>query len=358
MICSLMHNHRGAALLLTVTIASILMTVTLALHRKVRSAVVTTAGTRDRMTLVQMAEGGIHAAMALLVRDKMISTIDSLQEDWADSEKVGALLREIPFDAGKLTVVIADERARIQVNALVSPPNGQTFNELQRQVWERYLDGLIAQHENFEELETATILNCLKDWMDSKDDDAITGLSGAESDYYENLDPPSFCRNGPIRHPAELLRIKGITLELYHGTDEIPGLAQHVTVYGVHPQSSPSNLHWDGKININTAPLPVLTSLLPPEVQDVAEAIDEYRTEKESETYRNDLSSPTWYKSVPGLSGLEIPADLITVTSDLFRITASASLNDMKIRVTAVVLRERQQKTGKWVCRVLSWRTE
>jgi len=346
------------ALLLTITISSILVTVTLALHRKVRSAVIATAGTRDRMILYQMAEGGIHAAMALLVKDKRVSTIDSLQEDWADPQKIEALLQEMPFEEGKLTVQIEDERARIQVNALVSPPNGQAYNELQRQMWERYLDGLIARYDVFEDLETATILDCLKDWLDAKDDDAITGLNGAESDYYENLDPPSFCRNGPITHPSELLRIKGITPVLYYGTEDIPGLSRVVTVFGLHPQSTASNLLWDGKININTASLPVLIALLPLESQDLVEVIDDYRKANDNGTYRNDLSSPTWYKSAPGLSGLVIPQELITVSSDVFRITASAAMNDRTMKVTAVVSREQQKKSGKWMCRVLSWWTE
>ncbi len=354
----LTDNRRGMALLLTITMSSIIVAVTLSLHQKVRSAVITTASTRDRMIMTQMAEGGVHAAMAMLVRDKMVSTTDSLQEDWADPEKVGVLLQEIPFDSGKLAVEIEDERARIQVNALVSPPNGHTFNELQRQLWERYLELLIPRHDAFEELEASTILDCLKDWMDTKDDDAITGLNGAESDYYEDSDPPSFCRNGPIKHPAELLRIKGITPALYYGIDDIPGLSKSVTIYGMHPQSTPSNLLWDGKININTAPLTVLATLLPPEFQDLADVIDEYRKENDDGTYLNDLSSPTWYQSVPGLSDLVIPADLITVSSDVFRITAAAALNEMKTQVTAVVVREQQKKTGKWMCRVLSWRAE
>ncbi|RJQ60425.1 MAG: general secretion pathway protein GspK, partial [Desulfobacteraceae bacterium] len=190
------------------------------------------------------------------------------------------------------------------------------------------------------------------------DDEATTGLNGAESDYYENLDPPSFCRNGPIHHPGELLRVKGVTPALFHGLDDIPGLSRHITQYGLNSQSTASNLLWDGKININTAPLPVLAALLPPESQDLAEAVYEYRAANDDGTYLNDLTQPTWYKSVPGLDGIQISPDLITVSSDLFRITASASINGMKVQVTALVQREQQKKTGKWVCRVLNWATE
>ena len=66
-----------------------------------------------------MASSGVHAAMALLVKDKGESNFDSLQEDWANPEKIDEILQEIPFDNGKLAVVITDELSKIQVNALV-----------------------------------------------------------------------------------------------------------------------------------------------------------------------------------------------------------------------------------------------
>jgi len=354
----ILNNSRGIALLLSISITSVVVAVSLDLHRKVRSAVITTASMRDRLVMTQMASGGIHAAMAMLVRDRMTTAIDSFQEDWANPEKIDALLMEIPFEEGKVTVTIEDELGRIQVNALVEPPNGQNFSERQRLVWERYLDRLIPRHEAFEQIDPTVIVSCLKDWMDSGDDEAITGLNGAESDHYEGLEPPYGCRNGPLKHPAEMVRIKGILPALYNGVEDIAGLSRHVTVYGMHPLSTPSNLVWEGKININTAPLPVLAALLPPEVQELAEAIDEFRKENDNGTYLNDLSSATWYKMVPGLSELQIPSEVITLSSDFFRIIATASLHELKMRMTVVVQREQQKKTGKWMCRVLSWQAE
>ncbi|MEE8541304.1 MAG: hypothetical protein V3S66_06550, partial [Desulfobacterales bacterium] len=66
-----LKNNRGVALLITVTIITLLITVILELNRKVRSAVVSAGMTRDQITLEQMASSGIQAAMALLVKDKM-----------------------------------------------------------------------------------------------------------------------------------------------------------------------------------------------------------------------------------------------------------------------------------------------
>ena len=52
--------------------------------------------------------------MALLVKDKLESNFDSLNEDWANPEKIDELLQEIPFEAGKLAVTITDELSKIQ----------------------------------------------------------------------------------------------------------------------------------------------------------------------------------------------------------------------------------------------------
>ena len=46
-------------------------------------------------------------------------------------------------------------------------------------------------------------------------------MGGAESDYYQSLDPPYYAKNGPIDELSELLLIKGIrdAPELYWGSD-------------------------------------------------------------------------------------------------------------------------------------------
>ncbi len=356
-----MGNRKGIALILTLTMTTLLVTTALELHRKVRSTVISTALTRDRLILLEMATSGIHVGMAMLIQDKMDSPTDSLQEDWANPEKIKELLGEIPFEGGTLTLQIGDETGKIQVNALVQPPGGRTFNEGQRLIWERFLIWSTAQHESLSDIDPVVIINSLKDWMDSGDDEAITGLTGAESDFYQGLDSPYSCRNGPIRHRGELMRIKGITRDFVFGTDELPGISESVTVYGLITTGEETESHYEGKINLNTADLPVLISLLPAESQDIAQAMVEYRLEKdgtENAEYAHDISNPKWYQEVPGLSGLQIDPALITTASDIFQIKAVAAKGDVKETVTAVVKREQDKKTGKWMCRILSWETK
>jgi general secretion pathway protein K len=247
---------------------------------------------------------------------------------------------------------------RIQVNALVKFPDSRNFNDSQRQLLERYFNTLRdASEETPEDSQPPAIVNSLKDWLDSGDDDAITGLSGAESAYYQDLSPGYNSRNGPIADINDLLLVKGITPELFYGSKETPGIADALTVYGMTPGAGTS-FTFSGKININTAPLPVLASMLPSENTDLALAFFEWRQEAAADKDAADLSQPAWYKNIPGFSAMNLDTNLITTASDIFRITSAAKINDSALAATAVVQRLQSEKTGKWLCRILSYQTE
>jgi general secretion pathway protein K len=354
---TVLTNNRGIALLITISIITVLIAGVLEWNRKVRSSVVVSATARDRVTLSYMAASGIHAAMVMLIKDKIDSDSDSLQEDWANPEKIDEALLQIPFEEGTVTLKITDELSKIQINALVRYPEGQQFNEAQRELWDRFLRLLPAPEDYQEDADPNAIINSIKDWLDSGDDEAITGLSGAESGYYQGLDPPYACRNGPFYHLGELALVKGVTADLLNGAGGIPGISQYLTVHGItNPEEK--QINFKGKININTAELPVLKALLPSDSKDIAQAIYDYRLEMDDRTYIHDLSKPNWYQNVPGVGDTQIDPDLITTQSDIFSIDADASLHDMKIRVTAVVVREKDNISGRWTCRALICQTK
>jgi general secretion pathway protein K len=348
------RNNRGVALLITLSIISILVVTTLELNKNTRTSVYLSATARDRVTLNHMAMSGIHAAMALLVKDKGDSEVDSVQEDWANPEKLSELIDDIPFETGELNVTIIDELGKIQVNALVIFPESRRFNESQRELWDHFLSLVISPLDRTEDTAPTPIINSLKDWLDFGDDDATTGLSGAESDYYQDLDPPYFCRNGPITHLGELPMIKGITPEFFQGVGGVPGIDAYMTVHGM-TSAEDNRYTYKGLININTADLPVIAAILPAENELLAQSIFEYRSDMSDETYTNDLSRPNWYKDAPGCSDVEIDSKLITLSSDIFQIDSVATLGDMKMTIAAVVTRLKDDETGKWHARLLSW---
>jgi general secretion pathway protein K len=212
-------NHRGMALLITLTVVTLLVVTTMELNRRARATVIATAAVRDRHRLSEILASSVHVAMAMLVDDKKNSETDSIQEDWADPEKVQIIMQSIPFNDGKVEVNIIDELSRIQINALVKFPDSRTFNDKQVELWDRFLELAFLVYEHPDEINpTTTIINSLKDWLDSGDDEAITGLTGAEADYYQDLDPPYTIRNGQLTHLNEFLIVKGVTTELFYCT--------------------------------------------------------------------------------------------------------------------------------------------
>jgi general secretion pathway protein K len=354
-------NERGVAILVAIGVVAVLMTAGLALNQKIRNAVTESAQVRDKLILTEMAVSGIHAAMIMLINDRRENDTDTLQEDWALPEKVSELVEMAAFETGSVEVEIVDERSKIQVNALVQFPEGRQYNASQRFLWERLLERVFSLFELLpESFETTSesnpnmIIDSLKDWMDDGDDEAITGLNGAESDYYQSLDPPYSCKNGPIDHLGEIALVQGVTPELFHGAGGAGGLSSAVTVHGATAVGD-GQFTFDGKINISTAEEMVLSALLPAEHTDLAEAMVGYRTEKADEIFINNITSPRWYSQVPGLGDVTIDENLITVSSDLFRIVSTAKRNERSLTVQTVVQREKEKESGRWTCKTLIW---
>jgi hypothetical protein len=63
---------------------------------------------------------------------------------------------------------------------------------------------------------TDEIADSIIDWRDT---DEQVSATGAESEYYQSLQPPYQCKNGPFETVEELLLVKGMTPELLYGMD-------------------------------------------------------------------------------------------------------------------------------------------
>lgn len=348
----LLKNNRGVALVITLAVIAVALTVALEINRQARSDATVASVSLQRFTLSQMAASGIHLAMALLTRDRLDSVVDSVQETWAGP--LTSYLADFPFQAGRLDLKIADERAKIQVNALVRYPEGRQVNPAQYRIWIRFAQQLTNANELPTPVEPVGIVNSLIDWLDRGDNDAVTALTGAESDYYLSLDPPYRCRNGPIAHLGELALIKGMTTELLEAAGDLEGISRYLTVYG----TSPAGVTFDGRINLNTAGVPVLAAILPESHSHLARAMADYRVAAADGSYLHSLNAEDWYRRVPGAGDLTIDSALTTLSSDIFKIAATAFLNGRRLSVTAVVRREKDAESGRWECRVLQWEEE
>ena len=327
---ALLCNNRGMALLLTVLIISIIVVVTLQFNTAMRSDLQAAANLRDGVKLDFNARSALNLARSVLQIDASESNVDTLQENWAKLPELAAYASAY-LDEGRFELEIADHSGRIQINALVYGAD-ETAIQLQREILARLL---LSEEFGLDNEEVESIIDALIDWLDA--DDEVTGFGGAENSYYQALEKPYSCRNGPVESQEELLHVKGINRELFYGSGERPGLSRFVTAYGN-----------DGKVNINTADPLVLQALAEPINKDLAEEMAAYREDEGS-----DLTAVNWYKNVPAFPGdIDIPAELLTVQSSYFEIRARAYLGTMSRTVTGVIRRDADSTE------IVSWKTD
>ena len=204
----------------------------------------------ERLQQDKIALAACAQARSILEADD--HTIDCLDEPWFGWHELvppETADQSIRPDEGSWQVNwrLIDESAKINVNLVPAD--------------------LLLELECLDEAAVASIL----DWIDEDD---VPNPDGAENDFYSSLEAPYSCKNGPIDNIEELLLVKGISLEIYYGSnldegdsylsetgtdtaefiDEVPqngtlGLCDLLTVYG------------DGRININTASKQVLDTL-------------------------------------------------------------------------------------------------
>ncbi len=358
----LMHNEKGAALVVTLTIVVVLMVAALQLRKMTLGAVTVGQLAKDQFYAEQKALSGINLACLILAEDAQKNDVDSIQEEWADDEWLAQAVSTLGYNSGALTLKITDEKSKIQVNAFLKDFPGNQINTDQMRIWEKLIQTTMLDDD---QTDTAPVINCLKDWMDSLDDDAVSGISGAESDYYMGLDPPYECANGPLTKVQELFLIKGISKDMLgsdipgfeEGEDQLISPEDFLTVFGLDNEAPQEGKYrYSGRININTAPVNVLSALLPEGLEDLAQDLADFRAQKGEQglEFTNSLDKG-WYKRVIDLSDTELVEFERTIdyASSFFRVDAVATENKVKVKMVAFLKREQEKETGSWTCRII-----
>ncbi len=374
------ENESGVALLITLSIIAILFTVSMELNRRVRIAVMAAEAGKTGYELISMAESGINVAEAILVKDANTNNIDSVQEKWARQDTMDRILNSLGFNKDNIKLKITDEMGKLQVNALINEYPGHSVNPDQKKIWQNLLSLFISSDKSEDKRDAQEIINSLIDWLDDRDGEVVTGTSGAESSYYESLKTPYKCSNKNFSNLNELLFVKGISKKLFFKARNLSNVLSNteeqddnaiqfsiddlLTVSGADRtqiQTGKGKYHFTGKININTAPMPVVAAILPFGKQDLAKEICTFRIEKpEGGTdYSNDLSQKNWYADVAGLTEKETAEinKIVTTSSNIFSIKSYACLGKRSIVLTRIIER-RKDKEGRWYCKTLRQRIE
>jgi len=298
--------------------------VAIELNRSSRAAIYDAANLSDGIKLTYIAKSGFYGAAALLANSD--NNYDTLRDDWAKTDILSVQSQTL-FTDGYFMTIVEDEAGKIPLNKLV---NGNEYNADIKGILIR----LLSQPEfGLDERKANEIVDSIKDWIDA--DNATTGY-GAETSYYSSLNPPYEAKNAPLDCIEELLMVKGITSEIFTGTKEKPGLAQYITADS------------DGTININTAPKMVLRSLSAGISVELADKMDTYRRKDSS-----DLSSTKWFLDMLRDAGVAIKPELITVTSNYFKIISTGKMKNMEQSLSGVV-----KRSGQKSVQIIKWRQD
>ncbi|MFZ5797926.1 MAG: type II secretion system minor pseudopilin GspK [Desulfobulbaceae bacterium] len=319
-------GQRGMALVLTLMAISFLVALTVQLFSTVNWQMQAAAAIGDGIRLDAMTRSALNLARAALFADQKENNFDSFHDGWhtLQPERIAGLM-----GTGRLAIRVEDHSGLLQVNALVpadkNPANRQQRQLLESAQYELWLRFLTSGRFAVEDREQAeALLDALRDWID---DDGNERDKGAESGYYEGLNPPYTTRNGPIAYPEELLLIRGMTPALFYGNGEYLGLSRFITVAA-----------GDGKINLNTAPPQILAALAPNIDEEAVGKLVEFRQEEDN---REALATPGWYKQVAGFPGdVDIPQALLTTKSQQFQIKAVAEENGVVRTGTGMIQRD------------------
>ena len=350
LILKYIKNQRGVALLLSIGISGLLLAVVLQANKDAIYAVEATAVTKERHALTYNSMSGIIIAKAILIKDikDTAKAHDAVCENWANSTYINQVLNALPSGEGKPTkLVITDELSRVQLNALLTPPN--EINRAQEDLWDRIIRDYVeaAEYESEEINFTRHVIQCIEDWIDSNDDER---LNGAEEDYYDSLDEPYKCKNNYFSDIYEMLKVKHIKKNLFYGL-RIP---DYVTVHG--RDESNKKTTYKGLININTAPAPVLRVLIKEGYEDEIQDFIEFRRERNDndDGCRHDLSKFNIYESEFG--NLFEDKKILTTTSNIFRVVSTSQVGKTIKTITAILERKKDEKTKKWTCEIISWK--
>ena len=256
------------------------------------------------------AYGAYNLAISILQKDN--NNYDGPGDIWYGE------LPPIPVENAIVSISIEDEKSRFNISYLVNQFGIE--DKRRRAMLTRIFDQLGLDED---------LIAGMVDWQD-KDEIPVSG--GAESSYYMSLLPPYQVPNERFKSPGEVLLVKGMGRKEYflppsarevHTEEGFSALRDYITVYG------------DGRININTAPIIVLMCLSEDMSKSIAEDIVSYREE-------NAFKSIEELKNVESVTDVlydEIK-DLITVKSNVFRVTCTGIINGITETIEAVLFRQ------------------
>lgn len=273
------HRQSGIALIIVMVVIIVLGTMTAGFAWFMKVEMKLANNHLSDSELEWLGRSGVELARYVVGQQLNLNQpCDALNQKWAGGPgQTNDLLEFVYLDnnelgSGVFSVSITDNERKMNINTATAALMENALTVLGA-------DATLA----------STISDSVLDWRDTDDN---AKLSGAEDEYYLGLDPPYYCKNGPLDDISELLMIQGVTPELYYGIARLEGRSPTST-YIDPDEVRIGNSYEDenifegglmdlfctlssGTLNINTAPAEVL-QMLPGITPEIANEIITYR---------------------------------------------------------------------------------
>jgi general secretion pathway protein K len=328
-------SPKGFVVVVVLSVVGLLAVLLLGFSYKARASLRAADNYQKSQQALNCARAGLNIAIAAirsnapLEKNSILDSRYSISSDERRASSIEALLSgetTFPFDDGSCSIVVTDESGKLNINLLIDKDDKPDRSKIDQLL--RLIDTLNRSRTDQDNMSWVGygIVPAILDWMDNNEQVVLLPFItrenlGAESDYYAGLEPPYKCANRPFNTIQELLLVKGVTPEVFER------IRDYLTVGG------------DGKININTAPKPVIESLSENMDSALAQMIVERRKAKPYESIME-------LRDVPGMTDNIYSSirDKVTLNpTDQYYLVKSCGNVGMLNRTVAAVLRKNTQ---------------
>lgn len=348
-------RRRGSALIIALLVVALLTLMVVEFAYEVRVDASLANNTLLELKAEYAARSAVNIVKAMLRNDWMEDyskgkqKADTPDEEWAQwmqwpQAPPDRVLEPIEIDDATVYIVVSDEDAKINVNRIVKageplpgrPPQDMGLDPaVQKAIGMLYQELLVGVDPQV----LRELVYILADWIDV--DEMPRSEFSAESLYYQLLDVPYVCKNGPLTSIDEMLMLRGYNRKVVTGVGQFPGLKAYLTVYG----------GMDGAINVNTAPESALRAVFA-DNPGIAQTIIERR---ERQYFEGDASLDSIFGGAsvqdPRLAALR---NRVKTQSQVFSCDCLVEIGDYQKRLRCVLMRV--DGPSKPLFRVLMWK--
>jgi len=326
--------RRAFAVIIALVAVTVLTLIAAAFAYAMKVETKLAANTNDDEQFYWLGRGGIERAcwwLALEGNQPFSSTLQYWNHGPGDGPETNGILAGESLDnfqigEGTVSLRMEEQEARINVNIA----DGRLIKQ-------------VLTSQGADASANSEVSDSIQDWREQGD---IARPAGAKSDYYLGQVPSYYCKGAPFDNLDELMLVKGVTRDMYHGGSSNPSPApgpEHQLGFGHRPGEEPVYAFGlkdvfapfgAGKVNMLTASSQVL-QLIPGMDTVAAQAIETARnSEPPLRTVGQLLQAAGIDPAIAGTMN-----GYVDVRGNTYQVTATATLGTISHEYTAVLVR-------------------